>query len=259
MLTVSRLSVTPVRSLALMHPERIELEEHGVADDRRYSLLTDDGRIFDGTKLGTLVQIRAELAAENGTERLTLRFPDGDVVTDEVALGEPMQADIYDRVFAARPVIGPWAEALSVFAGRRLQLIRSERRAGERDRNPVSIVSEASVEELARQGNDGQPLDARRFRMLIQVAGTARPHEEDEWLGRDVRIGEAVVHVTKPDPRCVITTQDPDTGERDFPTLHVIRSYRGLREGRKLDFGVYADVVTPGAVSVGDAIQPMPA
>ena len=259
MLTVSRLSVTPVRSLALMHPERIELEEHGVADDRRYSLLTDDGRIFDGTKLGTLVQIRAELAADNGTERLTLRFPDGDVVTDEVALGEPMQADIYDRVFAARQVIGPWAEALSAFAGRRLQLIRSERRAGERDRNPVSIVSEASVEELARQGNDNQPLDARRFRMLVQVAGTARPHEEDEWLGRDVRIGEAMVHVTKPDPRCVITTQNPDTGERDFPTLHVIRSYRGLREGRKLDFGVYADVVTPGAVSVGDVIQPMPA
>ena len=29
-----------------MHPERIELDEHGVADDRRYTLLTDDGRIF---------------------------------------------------------------------------------------------------------------------------------------------------------------------------------------------------------------------
>jgi uncharacterized protein YcbX len=94
--------------------------------------------------------------------------------------------------------------------------------------------------------------------MLIQVAGATRPHEEDEWLGRDVRIGEAVVRVTRPDPRCVITTQDPDTGARDFPTLHVIRSYRGLRDGRKLDFGVYADVVTPGAVSVGDAITPMP-
>ena len=259
MLTVSRLSVTPVRSLALIHPERIELDEHGVADDRRYTFMTDDGRIFDGTKLGPLVQIRAELQPENGTERLTLRFPDGEVVAGEVALGEPTQADIYGRVFAARPVIGPWADAVSAFAGRRLQLIRSERRAGERDRNPVSIVSEASVEELARQGNDGQPLDPRRFRMLIQVAGATRPHQEDEWLGRDVRIGEAVVHVTKPDPRCVITTQDPDTGERDFPTLHVIRSYRGLREGRKLDFGIYADVVTPGAVRIGDEITVLPA
>ena len=259
MLTVSRLSVTPVRSLALIHPETVELGEHGASEDRRYTLLTDDGRIFDATKLGTLVQIRPELQADDGAERLTLRFPDGQVVTAEVVLGEPMQADIYDRVFAARPVIGPWAEALSAFAGRRLQMIRSERLAGERDRNPVSIMSEASVEELARQGNGGEPLDARRFRMLIQVAGATRPHQEDEWLGRDLRIGETVVRVTKPDPRCVITTQDPDTGERDFPTLHVIRSYRGLRDGRKLDFGVYADVVTPGRVSVGDEITPMPA
>jgi hypothetical protein len=36
----------------------------------------------------------------------------------------------------------------------------------------------------------------------------------------------------------------------------VIRQYRGLRDGRKLDFGVYADVVRPGRISVGDAVAP---
>jgi uncharacterized protein YcbX len=118
----------------------------------------------------------------------------------------------------------------------------------------VSIVSDASLAELARQGNDGRPVDARRFRMLIEVAGATVPHEEDEWMGRQVAIGEAVVRVVRPDPRCVITTQDPDTGERDFPTLHVIREYRGLRDGRKLDFGVYADVVRPGRIALGDPI-----
>ena len=253
MLTVSRLSVTPVRSLALQHPDRIELEEHGVPDDRRYTILAD-GRIFDGTKFGPLVQVSARL--EHDPERLTLSFPGGEVVTGEVALGDPIHPVIYDRRFTARPVFGPWAEALSAHAGRSLQLIRSERLPGERDRNPVSIVSEASVEELARQGNEGEPLDARRFRMLIQVAGAARPHQEDEWLGTEVRIGQAVVRVTRPDARCVITTQDPDTGARDFPTLHAIKAYRGLREGRKIDFGVYADVVTPGAVNVGDEVVP---
>jgi uncharacterized protein YcbX len=54
----------------------------------------------------------------------------------------------------------------------------------------------------------------------------------------------------------VITTQDPDTGRRDFATLHAIKAYRGMREGRKIDFGVYAEVVTPGAVAVGDAVVP---
>lgn len=253
MLTVSRLAITPVRGLALQHPDRVELEEHGVLDDRRYTLLTDAGRIFDGTKFGPLVQVSARL--EHDPERLTLAFPTGEVVTGEVALGEPIHPVIYDRRFTARRVVGPWADALSAHAGRSLQLIRSERLPGERDRNPVSILSEASVEELARQGNEGRPLDARRFRMLIQVAG-ARPHQEDEWMGHELRIGQAVVRVTRPDPRCVITTQDPDTGHRDFPTLHAIKAYRGMRDGRKIDFGVYADVVTPGAVSVGDEVLP---
>lgn len=252
-LTISRLSITPVRSLALQHPESVELGPHGVLEDRRYTLLTQDRRIFDATKFGPLVAVGARL--ELDPERLTLTLPDGEVVEGEVELGERFEAEVYGRRFAAREVIGPWANALSQYAGKQLTLIRSERRANERDRNDVSIVSEASVEELSRQGNGGQPLDARRFRMLIQVAG-ARPHQEDEWLGEEVRIGPVVVRVTRPDPRCVITTQDPETGLRDFPTLHAIKAYRGVRDGKAIDFGVYADVVVPGTVRIGDEISP---
>lgn len=256
MLTVSRLSITPVRGCALLHPDSVELGPHGVADDRRFLALTEDDRLLDGTKFGPIVRIHAELDRAGGVERLTLRLPGGDVVSDEVALGEPMRIETYGRAFTVRPVIGPWTDALSGHVGRRLRLVRAERLPHERDRNPVSIVSEASVRELARQGNEGRPLDPRRFRMLVQVAGAERPHQEDEWMGREVRIGEAVVRVTKPDSRCVITTQDPETGLRDFPTLHVIRRYRGLRDGRHPDFGIYADVVTPGTVRVGDELVP---
>lgn len=255
MLTVSRLSITPVRSLALQHPDSIELGPHGVADDRRYSFHTADMRLFDAVRHGPLVQIRVELERANGSERLAMTLPTGEVIAGEVRLDEPMQLHFHSRTFTARRVIGPWAAAVSDWVGRPLQLYRSERLEHERDRNDVSIVSRASLEELERQGNEGRPLDARRFRMLIEVAGAERPHQEDEWLGREVHIGEAVVRGTRLDPRCVITTQDPDTGARDFPTLHVIRRYRGVREGDKLPFGIYAEVVQPGRVSIGDAIS----
>jgi uncharacterized protein YcbX len=250
-LTVSRLSVTPIRGLALLHPDSVELGMHGVIDDRRYSLLTEDGRLFDGTKLGPLVQVRSRL--ETDPERLTLTFPSGEVVAGEIRLGENVEPVIFDRRFAARTVVGPWTAALSDYAGRPLRLVRSERRPGEKDRIPVSIASDASVDELARRGNGARPLDGRRFRMLVQVAG-ARPHQEDEWVGGEVRIGETVVRVTVPVARCVITTQDPTTGHPDFPTLKAITAYRGLRDGRKIDFGVYADVVRPGRVAVGDEV-----
>jgi hypothetical protein len=252
-LTVSRLSITPVRGFALHHPDEVEIGPDGVADDRRYLLLDPDDHLVDGTKHGPMVRLRATLTHD--PERLAVTLPDGTEVAAEVRLGTPRQVVAYRRHFAVRPVIGPWAEAIGTVLGRRVGLVRAERAAGLRDRNAVSLLSDASVAELARRANDGHPLDARRFRMLVQVAGGV-PYQEDGWMGREVRIGAAVVRVTKPDPRCVITTQDPDTGLRDFPTLHAIKETRGLREGRHLDFGVYADVVAPGIVRTGDPVEP---
>jgi hypothetical protein len=36
----------------------------------------------------------------------------------------------------------------------------------------------------------------------------------------------------------------------------VIKAYRGTRGEKQLDFGVYGEVVTPGRVRVGDAVEP---
>ena len=94
--------------------------------------------------------------------------------------------------------------------------------------------------------------------MTIEIEGAAAPHEEDTWAGRRVRVGGAVIRVDEPVPRCVVTTLDPSTGVRDFPTLKVIKSYRGTNAEQQLEFGVYADVVEPGEVSVGDLVEPLP-
>jgi uncharacterized protein YcbX len=91
--------------------------------------------------------------------------------------------------------------------------------------------------------------------MTIGVRG-CRPHEEDSWQGRAVRIGEAVVRALGPVPRCAATRRDPASGEQDFDTLGTIREYRGLRGGRYLDFGVYAEVLRPGRVRLGDPVEP---
>jgi len=111
------------------------------------------------------------------------------------------------------------------------------------------------VDELARQAGVDST-DVRRFRMLVGVGG-GEPHQEDAWIGRDVRIGEAVVRVHEQVARCAITTKNPDTGERDLDTLRVIKAYRGTRGEKQLDFGVYGEVVTPGRVRVGDPVEPL--
>jgi uncharacterized protein YcbX len=252
--SVARLSVAPVKGLALHHPERIRLDEHGVATNRRFYLVREDGRLFSGLHFGPLVQVGA-VWDEDG-DRLSLTFPDGTVVEETVRLGEQVDTDFWkNRVVSGRVVEGPWAVALSRYAGRSLLLLKADEPGGGRDVEPVTLVSEASVEELGRRaGRDG--VDARRFRMLVDLAGCA-PHEEDSWTGRRVRLGEAVIEVLGPVPRCATTTRDPASGLRDFDALRAIDAYRGRRDGTKIDFGVYARVLEGGSVRVGDPVEPV--
>jgi uncharacterized protein YcbX len=92
--------------------------------------------------------------------------------------------------------------------------------------------------------------------MLFEIDGVP-PHAEDEWLGTQVRIGEATIVPNGDVGRCVVTTQDPDTGISNFDTLAVLAQYR--REGRResLPFGVFGSVAVPGRVRVGDPVEPL--
>lgn len=252
---VARLNVTPVKSTALHHPERIRLETYGAVGNRDLFLIDERGRLLGGSNIGPLVRIVADLDAAN--DRLALRFPDGTIVEGHASrTAEAVTPDFWGRRVAAHLVDGRFADALSSYAGRRVRLARVDTPGDGNDVKPVTLVSIASVEELSRRGGRDASVDAGRFRMLIELDGMD-PHEEDTWAGRRVRVGEAVVRVGEPVPRCVVTTQDPRTGLRDFPTLSVIRRYRGTTPSRKLIFGVYGTIERPGTVAVGDDVEPI--
>ena len=254
MKTVSRLSIAPVKGMALVHPDEIALEHFGVAANRRFFVIDEDGLRYAQIRNGTLVRIAP--AHDEATGRLALRFPDGSVVDGVPELAEEIVTDFYGRPVRGRVVAGAWADAISAYAGRPLRLVRSEEPGAGVDRGlgPVTMLSDASLEELGRQAKVGG-VDARRFRMLIGIAG-CRAHEEDEWLGGLVRVGEAVVRLHEQVARCAITTQHPDSGRPDFDTLREIKDYRGMRD-KGIDFGVFGEVELPGRVRVGDPVEPL--
>src|SRR5215218_7884328 len=229
---VARLSIAPVRSLGLQHPDSIEVTEAGVATDRRFFVVDGNGRLVDRLVAGYLVQVAAETDPDAMWLRMT--FPDGAVHEGHVLLDEPVRAAMYGRVAVGHVVRGPWSAALSGFLDRPVLLVRCDLPGGTRIRdgetnvrNAVSLVSDGSLAELARHLGV-ERLDGRRFRMLLELDGAAA-HEEDTWIGGSVAVGSAVLRITKPDARCAITTQDPDTGERDLDTLRTILRYRGFR------------------------------
>ena len=250
---VARFSIAPVRSLGLQHPTEIDLTELGVVEDRRFFLTNDDNRLVDQLIVFKLVQVASRTDPEATT--LWMQFPDGTVVDGEVELAEAVETPIHGRTGVGHRVVGPWSEALTDFVGMPMRVIRCDRPGGTRRGNPASILSDGSVRELtAHAGRDW--VDSRRFRMLMDLEDAAA-HEEDTWIGRRIRIGDAVLHVTKPDARCAMTTHDPDTGDPDLDTLRTIIGYRGLREGKNADFGVLADVEQPGRVRLGDEVVPL--
>jgi uncharacterized protein YcbX len=251
-----RISLAPVKSLGLVHPDEVDVEALGVRGNRRFWLVDENGRLLNGKRAGAMVQIRPEWNED--THELALTFPDGTRVEGRVELGERVEVSMRETRPESRRVVGPWEDAISEFVGRPLMLLWAETHAVDRGYRggTVSLVSRGSLERLAEEGGAAAPVDGRRFRMLFEIDGVP-PHAEDEWLGTAVQIGDATIVLNGDVGRCVVTTQDPDTGVTNFDTLGTLARYR--REGRNEDlpFGVYGSVAVPGRVRVGDPVEPL--
>jgi uncharacterized protein len=254
---VARISVAPVKALGLVHPDEVMLDRGGVTGNRRFWLRDEQGALYAGKRDGTMMQIRPDW--DEATRRLVLTFPGGERVEGIVELDEPVDALLYELPRSSRRVLGPWQEAISEFVGRPLELLWADE--GAVDRTPeggtVSLVSRGSLERLRQEIGVADEVDGRRFRMLFEIDGVAA-HEEDRWLGAAVRIGEATILVNGDVGRCVVTSRDPDTGVVDLPTLVTLASYRPNGVTAQLPFGVYASVLAPGRVRVGDGLARLP-
>ncbi len=94
----------------------------------------------------------------------------------------------------------------------------------------------------------GRDLSTARWRGNIWFDGLPL-WEEFDWIGRDIRIGEAVFHIRERITRCLATAANPETGERDADTLGALNSWNHQ------DFGVYAEVLKGGIIRTGDEVQ----
>jgi hypothetical protein len=142
---------------------------------------------------------------------------------------------------------------LGAYVGRSVRIVRCDLIGGTRKGHPATLVTDGSLDALGAVLGVGA-VDARRFRMLVELEGGG-PHEEDTWVGGRIGLGETILRISAPVPRCAMTTHDPDTGERDLDTLRAIKDYRGQVDGKDLMFGVWGEVETPGVIRLGDTAR----
>lgn len=225
---VDRVWRYPVKSMLGQRADAIDVGQYGVVGDRRYAVqdasgLLGSGKRADGfRKIDGLFRFRAHYT-EAGAR---LILPDG----SDIAADDP---EIDNR--------------LSQLLGQPVILARADDDS-HLDDSPVHLLTTASLAWLARELPD-VAADERRFRpnLLLAVDG-AEPVEQD-WVGRRLYVGsELVLEITAPTPRCGMVSLAQDELPRDARVL------RHIRHQADLMFGVYAAVVKPGMVRVGDSV-----
>jgi GntR family transcriptional regulator / MocR family aminotransferase len=112
--------------------------------------------------------------------------------------------------------------------------------------NVISLINLATVRSLEEQW--GIKIDPLRFRANLYIDG-ARPWEEFDWVGSDIRIGEALFRVDRRNGRCGATNVDPGTGRRDLDIPGSLRAAFGHKE-----LGIYLLAREGGTVSVGNSV-----
>lgn len=227
---VSSLIHYPVKSVAGEVCAALDLDERGAIGDRLWAVYTDDGGIGSGKttrrfrKVDGLLGLSAH-SDPSGTP--VLRFPDGDqVAVDEATASERLSAHLDRPVRLARETHTPHHDDAPLHA--------------------ITTSSLAKVAELT-----GERYDVRRFRANLLIdTGNEPGFVEDDWLGRELQIGSARLHVTTPMPRCVMVTMaHPAAG---LPAAGGL--LRTLGAAHDADLGVMVSVTVPGRISVGDAV-----
>jgi hypothetical protein len=279
---VSQLWRYPVKSMVGGRVDSIVLDELGVVGDRTWAVRDlERGGIRGAKKIGSLMRLAAR-DVEEGHVEITL--PDGSTVrTSDADVDERVSAALDHRVRleALRPADdldhyrrgGPdsddvVAELRGIFGREDDEplpdfsvfppiIAEFESPPGTYyDVFPLMVMSEAALTVLAA-ALPGSNVDIRRFRPSFVVdtgddgADASTPgHPEFDWTGRRATIGGATIEFGAPCPRCVMVTREISA---DIPADRAV--LRHIVRDLDQNLGIYATVVTPGAIRAGDTMM----
>jgi hypothetical protein len=265
---ITALHTYPVKGCRGIAHQAQTLTDTGLAWDRHWMFIADSGRFFTQRELPGLARVQVVLDARE----LVLRsagHPDLRCPIDDT--GPRREVTVWrDRCEARVSSVDTrtWLRAVTGTAG---QLVRSmpgaERTSSQQftgedvgrlrfaDAYALLIIGEASLDDLNARLVPARPLPMARFRPNLVLRGL--PQYAEDAIDR-LRIGDVELRCVKPCTRCIVTTTDQTTGERDgAEPLRTLESYRWIDSLRGVAFGVNAIVIRGAgqALRVGDQID----
>jgi uncharacterized protein len=248
--------IFPVKSLQGTRATTVDITEAGITGDRHWGIVSDaSGQVLSAKREPALLNASVDMS---GT---VLTLPDGTVVgTDDPAvhtvlsswLGQPvhLKTTLESTGLSYEMTFDPPNDDAEVFAipvptGLFVDLA------------PLHLVTSATLAGCATARPD-LDFDVRRFRPNLVIDVGTEPFAEDGWAGRTIAIGEVELAITQPTVRCAMPLRaQPATAAGD-PALARQRELHGALNELNPVFpnhlGVYANVVTPGTIHVGDPV-----
>jgi uncharacterized protein YcbX len=261
-LFVSAVNVYPVKSLGGISLAEAVVEQRGLAHDRRWMLVYEDGTFFTQREHPRMALVSLRVEAEGlratapGMEELLIPF--------ELNGAEHLTVRVWKSVCDALVVRDETSEWFSRYLGAPCKLVympdetrrkvNPEYAVGDdivsfADGYPFHLIGEASLEDLNTRLDEKLPMN--RFRPNF-VVNNSPPFAEDNW--KQVRIGETLFHVVKSCERCAITTIDQTTAARGQEPLKTLAKFRLQGDGIFFGRHLVADEVG-GEVKVGDPVE----
>jgi uncharacterized protein YcbX len=238
MLRLSALYRYPLKSGKGQTLQHIGLDKLGLEGDRRWMLVDEaSGRFLTQRAVPQMSQLSALWNGAGGLTLSAAGFPALEVPlpgSDAELRGVTIWRDML-RVPDAGNEAASW---VSDFIGKPTRLVHvplerarsTEAGFGKEDDKvafadgfPLLLIGQASLDDLSRR--IGRPMEMLRFRPNLVIEGSDA-FAEDGW--KRVRIGDVEFRVVKPCSRCILTTIDPQTGERnaDREPLTTLKTYR---------------------------------
>lgn len=124
---------------------------------------------------------------------------------------------------------------------------------------PLHLLTTSTLERIAELSPRGT-VELERYRPNIVIRTAAPGFAENDWTGRDLRIGsELTIRIVCRTPRCAIPTLEHGDLPRDVAALRVPAAHNRVSPlddwGPQPCAGVYAQVLCPGRVEVGDVAR----
>lgn len=259
-ITLSAITLYPVKSLAGINVSSWPVTATGLQYDRKWMLIDQAGQFLSQRKLPAMALIKTVLLDEHlvlsaaGMEdlRLPVMPTDGDTVLSTVwhdhcnARGTSKLADEWLSDFlkhACRLVYLPEETVRPVDPN----YANPSDRVAFSDGFPFLIISENSLAALNDEMRLNLPMS--RFRPNLVVSGCLS-YAEDSW--REITIGGIDFRLPKPCSRCSVPTIDPETaeiGKEPLITLNRLRKWQN-----KVYFGQNALHNQCGTLTVGDQV-----